>query len=462
MFIVIFLLITLGIILGIVAFFVIKSIVSPKKVATLALYVKQGKTAAAIRIAKQLLTKEPRNTEARYLLGNAYVLEGKPELAIMEYKRVNQIGIFGHYCPEVEFREKCAVLYNEFGQTEEALKEYLMLITLQPAFPENYYNAGLLFEKRNKAEKALNYYRKTIELNPRHSYAHFRLGYILFRGKKTVEAKVELDMAVKLDPQNYEAMFYLGRLQKENHDYSGALVSLERAQKDPDLKAKALIERGICYLQMGQIDQATTELERAIKLAKDPAAMEALYGRYFLAMCYEKTRSIDKAIEQWEFIYSRKPAFRDVAEKLSQYQDLRTDDKMKDYMTATMEEFYGICESVSGLMNLNINNVTDIPNGCQIIATENDARWRNAKKMPKLLWFLRAPEIVNESTVRNMHEQMKNLTINRGILISSSNFSRKAHDFVESRPIDLINKDRLQEMMQKIKIEPAPVRNRPQ
>lgn len=455
---VVLIMIIVGVILGIIII-IAKSVISPKKIATLASYVKQGKTTSAIRMAKQLIAKDSRSSETHYLLGNAYIMEGKPELAIMEFKRVNQIGNFGNYCPEVEFREKCSDLFEQFDQNEEALKETLVLIQLQPSMSEYYYRAGFLFEKRNKAEKAVNYYRKTIEIDKRHSNAHFRLGYILYRSKKSVEAKSELEIAVKVEPLNFEAHYYLGRLQKENHDYNGALISLERAQKDPDLKTKALVERGICYIQLTQLEKAITELERAVKLAKDPGAQETLYGRYFLALSYEKSRNIDKAIENWELIYSKKPAFRDVAEKLSQYQDLRTDDRMKDYMTASMEEFYDICKSLSSTINLNIKDITDISNGCQIIATDNDTRWRNAKKMPKLLWFLRIPEIVSESSVRNMHEEMKKLSVNRGILLSSSNFSKKAHDFVESRPVDLINKDKLQEMLKKITIDHSPKRS---
>jgi len=61
------------------------------------------------------------------------------------------------------------------------------------------------------------------------------------------------------------------------------------------------------------MDKATPELERAIKMVKDESAAESLYGRYFLAMCYEKQRELDKAIDQWEKIYAKKPGFRDVA-----------------------------------------------------------------------------------------------------------------------------------------------------
>ena len=92
----------------------------------------------------------------------------------------------------------------------------------------------------------------------------------------------------------------------------------------------------------------------------DEGASEALYGRYFLALCHEKTRNLDKAIEQWEKIYQKKASFRDVAEKLTQYQEYRTDDHMKDYLTCGKEEFAEICKAVvQGPMGLSLIHISE-------------------------------------------------------------------------------------------------------
>jgi len=358
----------LGIIIGVITFFLIKSIILPKKIATIEELIKQGKINSAVRTAKHIISKDPRNFEAHYLLGKAYLADNKPDLALIEFKTVNNIGVFGGYCPEEEFRQKIASLYEKFGQIEEALKEFLLLIKLNPENAEYYYKTGELFEKRNKSEKATNYYRKTIELDPNYSMAHYKLGVLLYRGKKTVEAKAELERAIKEQPDNYKAYFYLGKLLKENHDYVGALHAFEKAQKDQEQKVKALIERGGCYMSMNSIDSAISELERALKISKDDKATETLYGRYFLGLCYEKVKNIDKAMENWEKIYTVRPKFKDVAEKISQYQELRTDDRVKDYLTASMDNFYEICKSIVNTMNMNVRDITDVPNGCQFIA----------------------------------------------------------------------------------------------
>jgi len=450
---IIILIIVLGGVIGFFTVFLIRSILLPKRVATLANLIKQGRSGPAIRIAKHLISKDTRNQDAHYFLGLAYLNENKPELALMEMKTVNQIGRFDGYAKEVPFRKQSAELFARFNQVEESLKEYLLLIKLEPYEANHYFKAGELFEQRNSTEKALNYYRKAVEIAPGHAEAHYKLGYLLYRSKKPVEAKAEFETTLKYQSENYKAHFYLGRILKESHDYVAALVSFEKAQRDPEFKVKALVERGGCYMNMNNFDRAISELERALKLSENPNAPESLYGRYFLGVCYEKTRQIDKAIEQWEKIYAKKPAFRDVAEKLSHYQELQTDDRMKDYLTSSKNQFIEICKAVTEQMELSIRDTEEITNGCQFVAVEPDSgKWRNTKKMPRLIQFLRVPEIITDSTVRALHEEMRKQGIARGIIVTSSTFSKLAIDYAETRPINLYNKDQLKNFLKKIQL----------
>jgi len=452
--IVLILILLLGTGIGLVIFFVVRSVLVPKRIESIAALVKQGKPQSAAKAAKVLIAKEPRNPEAHYLLGLAYVADNKAELALMEFKIVNQIGVFGPFIPEIEFRRKQGQLFVRFGQVEEALKEYLLLIKLEPYQADNYYWAGKLFQERSRSDMATTYLKKAVELDPRNGSAHFELGMLLYREKRSVEAKAELESALKYEPDNAKGYFYLGKLLKDNHDYVGALLAFEKAQRDQELKAKALVERGGCYMSTNAIDKAIAEFERAVKMAGDEGSSESLYGRYFLAMCYEKQRRLELAIEQWEKIYAKKPTFKDVADKLSHYQEFRTDDKMKDYLTSSKEEFVEICKAVAvQAMSLQVRDVTDIQNGCDIIAVEGDqAKWRNVRKQPKLLRFLRIPDMIDDSTVRALQEEMKKLGILRAMVVTSSAFSRAAIDFADSRPIDLINKDQLQELLDKTNI----------
>jgi restriction endonuclease Mrr len=51
-----------------------------------------------------------------------------------------------------------------------------------------------------------------------------------------------------------------------------------------------------------------------------------------------------------------------------------------------------------------------------------------------------------------MQEEMKKMNITRGIIITSSGYSKVALDFAESRPIDLLDKEKLKELLQKVDV----------
>ncbi|MDC7225509.1 MAG: tetratricopeptide repeat protein [Spirochaetales bacterium] len=429
--------------------FILRSVLAPRKVAGIHDLYKQGKYSAAIKQAKQLLTNEPRNYEVHYLLGLSYLGDGKSELALMEMKKINEFGDFSGILKEVDFRKTIAGLYNDFNQPEEALKEYLLLIRLEPDEPEWFYQAGSLFEYRNKTDSAVQHFKKAIELNPQHTDAHFKLGSIYYRNKRHGEAKTELDLALRYNPENHKANFFIGKMLKDKKDFAGALNAFEKSQRDPELKIKSLLERGICYINVKNYDRAITELERTIANS-DNHGQEILFARYFLAHCYEQRRDIDKAIEQWELVYAKKPTFKDVGEKLSQYQDLRTDDMMKDYLTAGRNEFIEICKKLTIAMNMSIRDTSEVQNGCQVIAVDSETKWRGAKKLPLMIWYLRVPELVQEAQTRAIHEAMKKASVSRGMIVTSSGFSRKAREFSESRPVNLISKEKLQAMLKKI------------
>lgn len=435
----------LAIVAGIIL--IVRSLLAPKKVSSIERLYKQRKHAAAIKLAKKILLKDSRNADAHYLLGLCYLDDNKPELALMELKVVNQIGKFDGIVREVPFRIKIAELYAKFNQPEEALKEYLLLLKADPNNAEYYYQAGLLFEQRDRADKALAYYRKTISLDERHANAHARLGSLLYRAKHSAEAKTTLERAVRLQPENPQAQFFLGKLQKEGKEFNAAISSFEKASKDAAFKVKALVERGHCYMYLGDMSRAEAELQRGIKLATNQSAAELIFARYLLAAIFEQARRIEEAIEQWERIYSIKPDYRDVAQKLTNFQDLRTDDTLKDFLTAGQDQFIEMCKQATEALGLAVQDYKTIPGGCQIVGGEANTKWRNQRQLPTLIHYLRVTEPLEEATVRDFNELLRTQNLTRGIIVTSSNFSRMAQLFAENRPIELFDRDKLQQLL---------------
>ncbi|MDC7219539.1 MAG: tetratricopeptide repeat protein [Spirochaetales bacterium] len=439
--------------LGVFIFFIIRMILKPQQVHNLENLVKQGKTSQAIRTAKQILQNDPRDCETHYLLGKALLQDGKDELALMEYKTVNAISDFKGSLKESAFRREMADLYTKFDQDEEALKEYLLLIQKEPNEPSHLFMAGLIFEKRKKPVQALNYYKRTIAQDPNHSDAYMHLGMLLYAAKKENDAKVTLNKALKLNHANHQAYYYLGKIHKEQKNYSAAIEMFEKGQKDPEFKIKCLIERGICLIMIKSYDQAMTDLERVLRLVETEKAgeREILFARYFLALCYEKSRKLDQAISQWEAIYTKDKNFKDVAEKLSQFQELRSDDVMKDYMTATNARFEDICLAVADVTSHSVTDVQMVKQGCKVFVVEkNTGQWRNARKFPKLMLFLRNTSQVDLPVIREFHEDLTACKVTRGMIFAGTQFTRTAMEFAEPRPIEIYDKDKLLDLLHQV------------
>lgn len=432
-------------------FAVMKSIFSPKKIESVPKLIKQGKTQNAIKIAKQIISKDPKNYIAHYYLGKAYIKENKTELAIIEYKTVNDTALFGNGIDEIAFRQEFAQLLLKYNQQNEALKNFLLLTKLEPRNAENFYQVGRIYELQNRYDIALGFMQKCAFLDKKHAKAHAEIGLMLYRTKQFNEAKKEIDLAIKISPETYSSYYYLGKILKDAKDIPAAIKAFEKAQRDPDVKLKSIIEHGSCYMMVNRLDAAAVDFLRAIDFDKDNSNPETLYARYFLAACYEKTRKIDKAIEQWEEIYKRNKGFRDVSAKLSEYKDLQANDYLKDYLTCSNEEFPLICKNtaIKGL-NLQVLNCDMKKWGCQLSAVnKGDDSWMNVRKQVLLIRFYREPEQVDEQQVIESLDTMKQLNGIKAYLFSSSGFNTAAKRFSENRPVELIEKQKLEAVLSK-------------
>ncbi len=430
---------------------IIKTIASPKKVDSVKKLLKAGKNQAAAKLAKQIVTKEPSNALAHFYLGKAYLADNRAELALMEFKFVNEHALFDTQLQEIPFRKEFASLLFKYNQMDAALREYLLLTKMDPRTADNYFKAGQIYEKQNKKELALSVYKKCLALDPKNAKAHASVGYILFQAKQLGEAKKELDLAIRLNPETYSCYYYLGKLLKEAKDYGGAVKAFDKAQRDNEFKQKALIERATCYMMANRLDNAQIDLQRAVELDKEGNNNDTLYARYFLAACFEKSRKIEKALEQWEIIYSKNRSFRDVSNKLQEYKDLQANDSLKDYLTCSDLEFVEICKNlIAKTMNLTAQQAESTKYGCKIMATDaGSGDWMNMRKQVYYMCFYRDPEPLEDAPVRETLDKAKASNCAKSYILASAGFTRPAITFAENRPIELIGKDKLQNMLTK-------------
>ncbi len=430
---------------------ILKSFVSPKRIEAIPRLIKQGKTQNAIKFAKQILAKDPKNYMAHYYLGKAYIKENKTELAIIEYKNVNDNALFGEGINELTFRKEYSQLLLKYNQQNEALKNFLLLTKLEPQNADNFFQVGHIYEMQNRYDLALGFMQKCAMIDKKHAKAHAEIGLMFYRTKQFNEAKKEIDLALKLSPETYSSYYYLGKILKEAKDIQGAIKAFEKAQRDQAVKQKSIIEHGSCYMLANRLDNAIVDFQRAIELDKTNSQPETLYARYFLAACYEKSRKIDKAIEQWEIIYKTNRGFRDVSSKLSEYKDLQANDFLKDYLTCSNEEFPMICKNAT-VKGMNLQVLTCDPKkwGCQLTGVnKSDESWMSIRKQVIFIRFYREPEPIEETQIHESLDTMKSVNSVKAFLFSSSGFNTAAKRYAENRPVELVEKDKLEALLSK-------------
>jgi len=371
--------------------FIIKSIVSPKKFSAIEKNIALGKYSQAVKLVKKLLVKNEKDTRLRYLLGKAYLLDGKTDLAMTEFTKINKSGLFPSKAMEIEFRTTLASLYSKSGMSDEALEEYVLLIKLDERNPNYHYETGKIHEERNRLDLAVASYQKAIECDSKFISAYARLGYLLYQTKQVAEAEKAIARALKLDPSNNEVLYNHGRILRAQKDYAHALASFEKAARDKGLRSKCFLERGLTYMETNNLEKAIFEFTRASKSALDPRSVESLNSSYLLASCYEKKRDLERAIDEWRKIEAINPKFRDVKAKLQEYKDVKTNDHMKDYLTFGKEDFLRLTKAVTEqYFNSSVQAARDTKNGCSIFGVEKGTeKWLNARKKPQLFLFLR-------------------------------------------------------------------------
>jgi len=259
--------------------------------------------------------------------------------------------------------------------------------------------------------------------------------------------------ALKLAPDNSETLYYHGKILKSKKNYAQALSALEKAARKQEIRSKCFFERGCCYLETNSLEKAEFEFTRAIKSSKQLSAPEVLYSRYLLADCYERQRNIDQAIEQWEAISAVNPKFRNTAQKLAEYSDLRTNDHMKEYLTLIKEEFFKMCRDITEqYFDYPVQALKETKMGCTILAVEKGSeQWLNTRKKPQLLIFSRDGHTITESFLRSVHEEMKKQAVVTSHIITSGAFSPDAIKFAENRPFNLIDRQKLERIVEKVK-----------
>lgn len=419
-------------------FYVYTSMRGPRKIEEILKLMSSGRHREALPELQKLVQEDDRSMQGHFLLAQCHQALEEHALAVVEYKSCVRIGRWDDQVKEIAVRRGLARGLLEVGNLNEAKNEFLILTTLEPNQYENHFELGRLFHRGGIHQKAVKFLQTASTLNAKHAEAFNLLGQSLYSLKQYHEARAALIRAVQLKPDLKPAHYYLGLALRYLNDLDWALKEFEIAEKDEGMRDKALLAKGMVLLDQSNFPKAITEFERGLKFA--PAGSETMIQMYYLiGIAAEKNRDVHKAIASWEKIEAIKPGYRDVRDKLRQYQEFRTDDSVKDFLIMNITQFEGACRRIMEKMgfqvlNLNLNGEMSIT----AVGTETDTKSRN-RGQKTLFYIQRDMLALPEKLVRDFHESMREKGAMRGIIMTVGDVMPAAANYATTRPIEIMD-----------------------
>ncbi len=418
----------------------------------------KNETKEALRVFRNLVNKRPFDPAVHFYLAEAYYQSEDFDWAMTEFKKVESFNRheYKHF-DEKLLHERLADLYLRFGQTTEAQKSLLSILDISPNDYDTHIKIGDIFFKRTLFDNALSYYQKALSIRDYGSEALFKCGEVFYYKKDYNQALGYLKGAVKHQPTLFKANYYIGMIYKSTNNFAKALSEFEKASQNREVRVRALFQKGVCLLKLNEPIQAISTFERGLKAAENDENVSSksplmLSLRYHLAETYESEKKILAALDQWEKIAEQNPEYEDVPDKLKMYSDLRVDDRLKDFLTATDKEFERICIKIIGHNNQKIMEILEAPKeeSFQALVSESEGEWIKARTTKKLIQFHRHKEPINDKVLRNSQEKMKKLSASGVMVYSSSGFTPKAMEYSQTRPVKLLDRDSLSEVLKEI------------
>ncbi|MGF1759854.1 tetratricopeptide repeat protein [Photobacterium sagamiensis] len=166
-------------------------------------------------------------------------------------------------------------IYVAQGQFEQAEKEYLGAITVEPNFANSYANLADLYRGQGREKKAITLLKQGIKSQPDSAQLRYATGLAMFRQKNQAEAIRYLKQATEVGANNPQYWYVYG-LAVESNDVPEAAKSLEKAF---ELSGNPQHLFALCDLQIRYQNPAVSACISQLEKIAPPEAVEQLKAK---------------------------------------------------------------------------------------------------------------------------------------------------------------------------------------
>lgn len=226
-------------------------------------------------------------------------------------------------------------VYQEKGQSELAVENFLMALKLLPDFVEVYDNLGIVYARQARWEDAIRMLQKAVNFKS-DEYNHIsyvKLGDIYNRLGRTKEAVESYERAIDLQPTDVDTRFALGNLYLANRQTQEAINQFQQVIGLIPKKAEAHMSLGLAYLQNDKLEQAAQALQTAVGLQPNLAGVHTNLGNVF-----RRQGKANEAIQEYKIAIFLNP--RDLATYYNlglTYRNLKRFDEARMAFERTLE-----------------------------------------------------------------------------------------------------------------------------
>jgi lipopolysaccharide biosynthesis regulator YciM len=417
---------------------------------------------ALMREADKRLAQNPRDPGALYIMGDIYFQDGAWEKALKTYGILVELAA-SNQAPgidEFEVNLRHALSALKLNMPDPA---YRSLTTARSIRQDNFevnYNLGYLEFQRKNYEKAIQLLQQARVQDPESPAVLRYLGHAFFRIKKPKEAMNFIRKAIDLAPDDKESLYTLAECYYEANQTDQAQRIFTHLRADPLMGPSACLISGTINTDARQYEAAIQDFEIGLKHQNiKPDTLLEL--QYRLATAYLKQNEIGKALPLLRMIQAENPSYKDIALLVGKYQELNANKNLQIFLMAPSADFVALCRKiVMGYFPRAKVKITNISvsksEWADILAEVDSPKWSDLI----MFRFIRTQGAIGELIIRDFHSHLKEAKAGKGICITVGNYTDEAKRYTEARLIDLIEKDRLQAMLNAVDSKPAPAQRK--
>ncbi|HZT33054.1 MAG TPA: tetratricopeptide repeat protein [Bryobacteraceae bacterium] len=236
--------------------------------------VAKGNRPEAVRLLRKIIQSNPRDADARLLLGSLLQEAGQRDECLEQLHAAVQLRP-----NSAEAQNALGEAYTTFGESQKARGPFERAVALDPRLAAARVNLGLLLLEAGDAKAAVIHLDRAIALlghSQDAAYPLYLRAKIYSEHEQTDKAAAALAEAVSLRPDFGEAWSDLGNARKTLGDDAGAIAAFRRAVEINPEDAVAQTRLGAAYLAQGKAHLAVPCFQAAVRLA--PSDQSALNG----------------------------------------------------------------------------------------------------------------------------------------------------------------------------------------